>query len=144
MREIERDWINWFADEYKRRSLEDRKTPLTERVPWSLIEDKGIELKIVRMNEPGWYDALKVRWANLFPTAWCEKVDTALRKNQALPLGPFEQEQKPRPVPVRPYEYYEESRTPPKPRPFYTGSRSGLTESSDDSPYWLRFRDKDR
>lgn len=76
MNKRERLWVEWFKEEYVQRTrtaLRAGTIPKApaERVPWTLIEEKGIDIKVVRTDVPGWYDALRSRWTELFPTAWC-------------------------------------------------------------------------
>jgi hypothetical protein len=75
-----RRWLDWFMEEYEcltRKALASGEVlgPPDQRVPWSLLEEKGIEFKVVNTKSPGWYSALIYAWAETFPKKWCEEFD---------------------------------------------------------------------
>lgn len=112
MKDNERDWVLWFAGEYRdRTTIDSIQTPAKERVPWVLIEDKGVALGIVPMDRPGWFDALKVRWANLFPTEWCELADAEFKRGGSIDTEAAVYARGQKPPPPRPLP-------PPLPRSF--------------------------
>ena len=85
MTKKEQAWIDWFKDEFAHSTRVDSSRPIDDRVPWDAIEEKGVELKIVRTDEPGWFDRLKARWQKLMPKKWCSEATAAIEQGRPLP-----------------------------------------------------------
>ena len=80
MRKNEQQWVDWFKEAYVERTRAARKSgkelgPVDKRVVWDLVEEKGIELKIINTNTPSWYPELERRWQKVFPKNWCHEFD---------------------------------------------------------------------
>ena len=104
MKKIEREWVEWFAGEYGRRTLHpcDVDGDQDGRVPWDMIEAKGLELGLISTDDRGWFQALKYKWEELCPRDWCNSYDAAVFKGgiNLPPIFPKPEPKKPAPEPI--------------------------------------------
>ena len=84
MKKQEQAWVDWYLAEFETATRNGADGPIEDRVSWGLIEDKGIELKVIRTDEPGWFPRLQAEWKKLVPTKWCLEADTAIKRGEPI------------------------------------------------------------
>lgn len=105
MRKKEKAWLDWFMDEFEKVTRAGDEKPIEDRVPWDRIEEKGIALKVVNTNKPGWFGELRSKWQELMPKKWCLVAHKAI-KSKIPVLRPGETRRTrppPRPPPWNPW-----------------------------------------
>jgi hypothetical protein len=80
----EKQWVDWFMDEFEAAARGSPRSSIEALLPWEKIEEKGVGLKIVRTDEPGWYDRLKARWQKLLPEKWCKEFLKSLSQGEPV------------------------------------------------------------
>ena len=107
LKKQEKEWLDWFMDRFEAETRAGSKSLIEDRVPWSQIEEKGIELKVIKTNVPGWFDTLRNKWQRLIPKKWCQEAEASIRLGEqaARPGDP-----KPIPLPIKRYDRWGDHR----------------------------------
>ena len=100
MKKQEKEWLDWYMDRFEEETRLDRSGKIEDRVSWDQIEEKGIELKVVKTNRPDWFCKLRSMWQRLMPKKWCQAAQRSIELGEHI-VRPGDPKPEPEPPPRR-------------------------------------------